>query len=103
MEALELDIATVNDFELKGILLSLIGKAKRKQLIRLFEVLKTDVSTMGVEGVFEDDAEDPEIFWGRFTLEQRAELEQSFEDSYNPENWIAHEDMLKKHAKWLKK
>ena len=30
MKAIEWDIAGMNDFELKGILLSLIGKAKRK-------------------------------------------------------------------------
>ena len=95
MKAAELDVTALDATELKKILQKLIQKAKSKgQLIRIIE---------RVEEVFEEDAEDADIFWSRFTPEQRAELEQSFEDSYNPDNWIAHEDMLKKHAKWLQK
>jgi hypothetical protein len=95
MKALELDKTSLEATELKQLLLKLIEKAKNKaQLIRIIE---------RVEEVFEEDTEDADIFWNRFTLEQRAELEQSFEDSYNPDNWIAHEDIIKKHAKWLQK
>jgi hypothetical protein len=95
MKALELDKTSLEATELKQFLLKLIEKAKNKaQLIRIIE---------RVEEVFEEDTEDADIFWNRFTLEQRAELEQSFEDSYNPDNWIAHDDMIKKHAKWLQK
>ena len=95
MEEAKLDIVALDTSELKDFLLKLIGKAKNKaQLMRIIE---------RVEEVFEEDAEDGEAFWQRFTPQQRTELEQSFEDSYNPENWIAHEDMLKKHAKWLKR
>ncbi len=95
MNVAELDTIALNTAELKNRLLALIGKAKNKaQLLRLIE---------RVEEVFEEDAEDTDTFWSRFTPQQRAELEQSFEDSYNPENWIAHEDMIKKHAKWLQK
>ena len=95
MKAAELDITALDATELKKFLQKLIQKAKSKgQLIRIIE---------RVEEVFEEDAEDADIFWSRFTPEQRAELEQSFEDSYNPDNWIAHENMLKKHAKWLQK
>ena len=95
MKAAELDVTALDATELKKFLQKLIQKAKSKgQLIRIIE---------RVEEVFEEDAEDADIFWSRFTPEQRAELEQSFEDSYNPDNWIAHENMLKKHAKWLQK
>ncbi len=95
MKVAELDEMTMNVAELKDVLLKLIGKAKSKaQLIHIIE---------RVEEVFEEEAEDAETFWSRFTPQQRAELEQSFEDSYNPDNWITHEDMQKKHAKWLKK
>ena len=95
MEEAKLNIVALDTSELKDFLLKLIGKAKNKaQLMRIIE---------RVEEVFEEDAEDGEAFWQRFTPQQRTELEQSFEDSYNSENWIAHEDMLKKHAKWLKR
>ena len=41
MKALKVDITTMNDFEIKGILLNLIATANREQLIFLFETLKT--------------------------------------------------------------
>lgn len=37
------DITVMSDFELKGILLNLIDKAKRQELIRVFEVLQTGI------------------------------------------------------------
>ena len=37
-----LDITTMNDLEMQGILLNLIAKAKRNQLIQLFEIFKSD-------------------------------------------------------------
>jgi hypothetical protein len=40
-------------------------------------------------------------FWEDYTPEQKTELEKAFEESYDPTNGIAHEDMKKKHAKWL--
>ena len=96
MKVAELDMTTLDAMELKNFLLKLLARAKSKtQLIRIIQHVE--------EVVEEDDAEDAETFWGRFTVEQRTELERSFEDSYNPDNWIAHEDMLKKHTKWLKK
>lgn len=94
MKVAEVDFSSLNADELRGMLLRLITKAKNKaQLIRIIE---------RVEEVIEDETEDAEIFWNRFTPEQRKELEKSFEESYNPENWISHDDMRKKHAKWLK-
>ena len=93
MKVAELDISTLDVSELKDLLLKQIRKAKSKaQLLRIIE---------RVEEVFDEDAEDAEIFWSRYTPEQRIELEKSFEDSFNSENWILHEDMKKKHAKGL--
>lgn len=95
MKVAELNTIVLDAHELRSRLFALIGKAKSKaQLLRLIE---------RVEEVFEEEAEDEATFWRRFTPQQRAELEQSFEDSYNQDNWIAHEDMIKKHAKWLQK
>ena len=93
MKALELDITSMNDFELKGILLSLIGKAKRKQLIRVFEVLKADISTTDVE---------LDSLPYALTREQEAELMISLEETYNEENMIDLEASKKLHARWLK-
>ena len=90
MKVAELDFTSLDASELKDVLLKMINKAKSKaQLVRIIE---------RVEEVFDSEAEDADTFWSRFSVEQRAELEQSFEDSYDPKNWIAHEDMIKKHS-----
>ncbi len=39
MKASKLNISNMNDFELKGVLMSFIGSAKRQQLIPIFEFL----------------------------------------------------------------
>ncbi len=94
MKVAELDITTLDVSELKELLLKQIRKAKSKaQLLRIIE---------RVEEVFDEDAEDAAIFWSRYTPEQRIELEKSFEETLDKDNWISHDDMKKKHAKWLK-
>ncbi len=92
MKVLEWDTAAMNDFELKGILLSLIGKAKRKQLIRVFEVLKTDLEATETE---------VEQLPYALTQKQEAELMVSLEESYHEENMIDLEEARKLHARWL--
>jgi len=39
--------------------------------------------------------------WNRLTDLEQQELLLSLEESKNPENLISHEDMVKKHKKWL--
>ena len=41
------------------------------------------------------------LFWKDYTPEQKAEIETAIEESYNPENWISHEEVMKKYE-WLK-
>ena len=40
-------------------------------------------------------------WWDELPPEQQARLQKSIEESYDPANLIDHEDMKKKHAKWL--
>ena len=91
MKALEVDITTLNDFEIKGILLSLIGKANRKQLVRFFEALKTENQSANT------DVDTP------YTLspEQEAELAEAIEETYHAENLISHEEAMKELSKCL--
>jgi hypothetical protein len=93
MKAPAYDINAANDFELKGILLSLIGKAKRKQLIRVFEVLKEPAETV----------EDIETTPYALTPEQEAELAIAVEETYHEENLISHEEALNQLSRWLTK
>jgi len=39
--------------------------------------------------------------WNRLTDQEQQELLLSLEESKNPENLISHEEMVKKHKKWL--
>lgn len=93
MEALVYDITAVNDFELKGILLSMIGTAKRKQLVRVFEILKEPIETI----------EDIETTPYALTAEQEIELAIAIEETYHEENLISHEEALNQLSRWLPK
>lgn len=39
--------------------------------------------------------------WGRLTTQEQEELISALKESENPENLISHEEMVKKHRKWL--
>ena len=94
MDSAVRSIGSLNELELKGYLMGIIERAKdRSQLLRFAQA---------VAEVSEDTEADESIFWSRYSPEQQAELEKSFEESYEPANWVAHEDVMKKYAQWLK-
>lgn len=39
----------------------------------------------------------------KLSPEQEAELAVAIEESYNPENWVAHEDVMNRVDQWLKR
>ena len=87
------NIASLNELELKGYLMGIIERAKdRTQLLRFVQA---------VENVAEDETGDIETFWNRYSPEQRAELEKSFAESYEPSNWVTHEEVMKKYEQFL--
>ena len=76
----------MNTLELKGSLLDLISKANdNTRLARLFEAYNE---------IFTTDETD---WWDELPAEQQARLNQSIEESYDPENLIDHEEMKKRH------
>jgi hypothetical protein len=94
MDILVKNIASFNELELKGYLIGFIERAKdRAQLLRFVQA---------VEDVTEDSEAEVAAFWHRYSPEQRAELEKSYEESYNPSKWVSHEDVMKKYEQWLK-
>ncbi len=93
MKVAEWDLTKMNDYEIKGMLLSLIGKAKRKQLIFFIENLKQDISIANI------DIDDLPY---ALSPEQEAELMISLEETYYEENMIDLEESKKIHARWLK-
>ena len=83
----------MNTLELKGSLLDLISRANdNTRLARLFEAYNEIFAT-------DDDSD----WWDDLPVEQQVRLTQSIEASYDPKNLIDHEEMKKKHAKWLRK
>ena len=55
----------------------------------------------------DDDSENGELtdesWWEEIPLQQKERILASYKESFDPENWIDHEDMKKRHAKWLQK
>jgi hypothetical protein len=88
MKAPELNISAMNDFELKGILLSLIGNAKRNQLLSILEIFTENKSLDKLPYAL--------------TPEQEAELLISLEETYHEENMMSLEEAKNTHARWLK-
>ena len=43
------------------------------------------------------------VFWKQYTQEQRAEIKLSIKESFKPENWVSHEEVMSKYAKYNKK
>ena len=85
-----LNITSMSDLELKGILLALVGRVEsRSQLERFVVVLQ--------------EASENDDWWSEIPKEQQARILKSYKDSYNPDNWIDHEEVKKRHAKWLQK
>lgn len=40
--------------------------------------------------------------WNNLTEEQKAELLVAYDESFDPQNLISHEEVKKQHEKWLK-
>jgi hypothetical protein len=92
MKVLELNIMDMNELEIKSVLHGIIQKARnKKKLLRYFDAFK-DV-----------EIEEQSDLWEQYTPEQRAALDQSYEESFNPENWVSHEEVMLKYSKWSKK
>jgi hypothetical protein len=55
----------------------------------------------------DDDSQNGEVtdesWWNDMPLQQQERILTSYKESFDPENWIDHEDMKKRHAKWLQK
>lgn len=80
----------MNTIELKQNFHHLIDSIdNEKLLINFYELIKTRSSAK--EGQL----------WNRLTIYEQEELLLSLEESKNPENLISHDEMVKKHKKWL--
>jgi hypothetical protein len=59
------------------------------------------------EAIEEEDAQNSDVtdesWWDDVPLTQQKRILTSYRESFDPENWISHEEMKKRHAKWLQK
>jgi hypothetical protein len=59
------------------------------------------------EAIEEEDAQNgvvtDESWWEEMPAQQKERILTSYKESFDPENWIDHEEMKKRHAKWLQK
>ncbi len=80
----------MNTIELKKNFHNLIDSIDNVNLLAdFYDLLKKRLS--GDEGQL----------WKGLTKSEQKELFMAFEESENPDNLISHEDMRKKHEKWL--
>jgi hypothetical protein len=82
--------------EMKVEILEIVANTKDQNTVtRIFEK---------VHEALEEDTENIESdWWDDLTATQQARLETSIEESYDPKNWVSHEDVMKKYEKWFKK
>jgi hypothetical protein len=78
-----------------------IAELKVEMLEIITSVQNEDKASRMVEAL--RDIADDETTDYNLTSEQETELLESLQESYDPTNWITHDDMKKKHAKWLRK
>lgn len=72
----------------------MINKVQDKSALeRLYRIIS--------EFVFQN-LDDTDI-WDLLSPQQRAEIEQAFAESLDPNNLVSHEEMMKKYEKWLVK
>jgi hypothetical protein len=86
----------MNTLELKGELLDMISEFKKEeQLVKLLQFVKNMT--------YEVAAEEEEDWWDELSDEKRERLEKAIAHSRIPANRIPHEEVKKRHAKWLSK
>ncbi len=86
----------MNTLELKGELLDMISEFKKEeQLLKLHQFAK--------EMTYDIAAEEEEDWWDELSDEKRERLEKAMAHSRIPANRIPHEEVKKRHAKWLSK
>jgi hypothetical protein len=76
--------------ELKNSLVDLISDLQSEDTLKnIFRLIK--------------EASQNEDWWDAIPAKHQARILKSYEESFKSENWIDHEDMKKRHAKWLQK
>jgi hypothetical protein len=82
--------------EMKVEILEIVANTKDQNTVtRIFEKVH--------EALEEENEENENDWWDDLTPSQQLRLQTSIDESYDPKNWISHEDVMKKYEKWFKK
>ncbi len=81
----------MNVLELKGGLLEMVANVRDEAIL------------IQLQSAFKKVIQPENDLWDELSDERKKLLDQAIEESYDPNNWIDHEEVKKKHAKWLSK
>lgn len=82
--------------EMKVEILEIIANTKDQNTVsRIFNKVH--------EALDEEINTDEQDWWDELTPAQQIHLKKSIEESYDPANWISHDEVMKKYKKWFRK
>jgi hypothetical protein len=82
--------------ELKGSIVEMVARVQDEQSLEHIQAFLNDF-------LEQYDREQDEIPLSELSPDQEAELAVAIEESYHPENWVSHEDVMKRVDTWLKR
>ena len=82
--------------ELKGSIVEMVARVQDEQSLEQIQAYLNHFLT-------EYDKEMNENAPSQLSPQQETELAVAIEESYQPENWVAHEDVMKRVDKWFKR
>lgn len=86
----------MTELEMKVEIFEIVANAKDQNIVaRIFNKVHEALEDMTDEN--END------WWDELSPTQQKRLEKSIDESYNPENWVSHEVVMKKYEKWFKR
>ncbi len=91
----------MNIAELKMEMVEIISQTFDEQTVnRLYAKIQEAVES---ENDLQSEDVTDESWWDEVSLSQQKRILKSYRESFDPQNWIDHEEMKKRHAKWLQK
>ncbi len=83
----------MSTLEIKGGMYDMISKVNDEKLLQELYELISDIITENMSAT---------DFWDELSEDQQKELEKAIEESYDDNNLIKHETVVRKYKKWLR-
>ncbi len=82
--------------ELKGSIVEMVARVQDEQSLEQIQTYLNHFLSEYDKGI-------REVETNHLSPQQEAELAVAIEESYQPENWVAHEDVMKRVDQWFKR